>query len=304
MGYRVGGTAFCALALIESGKKAEPAIERAAKFVVEGLKDPLMGDTLDPAYDVRGWGHTYALLFLLRVEKAKQAPKGSREAIEFCITALEKMELPESGGWNYAAAGAKKPSPPSTFMTAPTILALWQAQAQGYKVSEPVLKRALASLEKARLDSGAFQYSSTGRKTGKGGEAVQASGGRAPLCEMTLLLAGTGTVDRVKQAVDAFFEHWEWLEKRRQQQGTHVEPYMIAPYYFFFAHAYAAMAIELLADDDRPERRKKLAALLFKVRDADGSWNDRVFPRSKNFGTACALLAFLAPKLPRPAGPK
>jgi len=76
---------------------------------------------------------------------------------------------------------------------------------------------------------------------------------------------------------------------------------MIAPYYFFYAHRYAAQAIELLAAEDRPGYRQKLYALLWKVREEDGGWNDRVFPRSETFGTAMSMLALLSPKLPAPA---
>jgi len=38
------------------------------------------------------------------------------------------------------------------------------------------------------------------------------------------------------------------------------------------------------------------------VREEDGGWNDRVFPRSESFGTAMSMLALLAPRMPAPAG--
>jgi hypothetical protein len=304
VGYRIGGTSICATALLRApgdDKARREAIDRAAAFVIETLKDPLMGADFAPAYDVRGWGHASALSFLLALDKLDRAPKGSKAAIDFCVSAIEKLEMPENGGWSYASAGSRKPAPPSTFMTAVTLQALWQAKAQGYKVDAEVLSRAVAALERARLESGAFQYSGTGRKTGKGFEAVEGSIARSPLCETTLLLAGKSDAERVRKAVDAFFEHWEWLEKRRRQNGTHMGPYAIAPYYFYFGHMYAGQAIEFLPEAGRPEYRKKLAETLFKTRDVDGSWNDRVFSRSKNYGTACALLALLAPKTPLPA---
>jgi len=37
------------------------------------------------------------------------------------------------------------------------------------------------------------------------------------------------------------------------------------------------------------------------VREEDGGWNDRVFARSANFGTAMSMLALLSPELPAPA---
>jgi hypothetical protein len=103
-------------------------------------------------------------------------------------------------------------------------------------------------------------------------------------------------------AVDAFFTDWRWLEQRRRQNGTHIPPYYIAPYYFFYAHRFVAQAIELLPEDKRPEYRKKLYELLWHVREEDGGWNDRVFPRSENFGTAMTMFALLEPHARRPAG--
>ena len=83
------------------------------------------------------------------------------------------------------------------------------------------------------------------------------------------------------------------LEKRRKKTGTHVAPYGVAPYYFFYAFTHAAMAIELLPESGRAADRARVREILFKVRDADGTWNDRVFARSAAFGTAMSVLALL-----------
>jgi hypothetical protein len=97
----------------------------------------------------------------------------------------------------------------------------------------------------------------------------------------------------VRFAVEKFFEFWPELEKRRKKTGTHVAPYGVAPYYFFYAFTHAAAAIELLPEAERAANRTKFRELLFKVRDADGTWNDRVFPRSASFGTAMSVLALV-----------
>ena len=139
------------------------------------------------------------------------------------------------------------------------------------------------------------------KKTGEGFEDIRGSIGRSPVCEATLLLGGRGSEVHVRAALDQFFEHWQWLEARRKQEGTHAKPYMIAPYYFFYAHRYAAQAIEMQPEADRPGLRQKLYALLWKVREEDGGWNDRVVPRSECFGTAMTILALKSPELPAPA---
>src|SRR5262249_46626117 len=125
--------------------------------------------------------------------------------------------------------------------------------------------------------------------------------GRMLVGETTLLLAGRSDVSRVRGALDAFIAHWDRLEERRAQSGTHKPPFQVAPYYFYFAHLAAAQAVEQLPEYERPEYRKKFLELLFRTRDNEGRWNDRVFPRSANYGTACAIMAMMAPKVAAPA---
>ena len=188
-------------------------------------------------------------------------------------------------------------------MTAPALLALYRARAAGEPLSGGVVRRAISALERGRLGTGAFQYvTNPAGVTGMGFESVPGAAARMPLCEMALYLAGRGSVDRIRGALDAFFENWKHLEARRQKQGTHAPPYMIAPYYFFFAHLYAAEAVELLPAEERPKYRQRLWGLLLEVREADGSWNDRVFERSQSFGTSMAVLAITAPGRSRPPG--
>ena len=312
IGYRVGGTSIACVALIEAsdGKPradVRAAIERGLAFVLAMLDEPLMDSGFLNGYDVRGWGHAYALSFLLRLREAKLVPESAQKtvahAIPYLVEMLAKTAIEDPGGWNYARGNDPAQAAPSTFMTAPTLQILFEAAKAGEKVDATVVLKALATLEGARLDSGAFQYGTNPvHKTGKGFEDVPGSIGRSPICETTLYLAGRGSVERIRAALDAFFEHWQWLEVRRKQNATHIPPYMIAPYYYFYAHRQAAQAIELLAPEDRPGYRQKLYRLLWKVREEDGGWNDRVFPRSENFGTAMTLLALKSPTLRPPAG--
>ena len=102
-----------------------------------------------------------------------------------------------------------------------------------------VVERALEGLAKARTEEGALPYT-----TGGGRAEWPGAIGRSAITEVVLTLAGRSDVARIRKSLDMFLEHWEWLEKRRKQTGTHVPPYGIAPYYFFYAHGYAALAIE------------------------------------------------------------
>jgi hypothetical protein len=100
-------------------------------------------------------------------------------------------------------------------------------------------------------------------------------------------------MEQLRKAIEAFHTHWEELEKRRQKTGTHVAPYNVAPYYFYYGHRYLAQAIQMLPEKERAAEREKLMKLVLKVRDLDGTWNDRVFQRSRNYGTAMVTLILL-----------
>lgn len=308
IGYRVGGTAIGGLALLaatesDAPEPAQDALERALDFVLEALREPRMASGFAGSYDVRGWGHAYALGFLLEFARVERVPSDKRERVaeetRALIRTLQETEIEGRGGWNYARGERARPS---TFMTASTLLALFEARRQGFVVDDAVVERALDALASARLESGAFQYSANPeRVTGEGFEDVRGSTGRSPVCELVLHLAGRGSPERIRSALAQFFEHWEWLEKRRKQTGTHVPPYMIAPYYFFYAHRYAAQAIEQLPEAERAPLRARLHELVWKVREEDGGWNDRVFPRSVCFGTSMVVLALAEPKRAAPA---
>ena len=310
IGYRIGGTAICAMALIQApgypdDHTRQESVLRAVKFIIEGAKHPLMTPDYDGGYDVRGWGYTYGLSCLLRMKALDSVPQGLGDQVEatikFFIDAIAKSEINQVGGWNYARGpGRAAISPPSTFMTAPTLQSLFEARHAGYTVDEAVVTRALDALEKARTPAGAFRYA------GVDGDAhpdpVPGAVGRMLVSETTLYLAGRSSIANIRSAVDAFIVHWQWLDKRRAQSGTHKPPYQIAPYYFYYAHYYAAQAVELLPEHERAEYRRRINELLLSVRLPDGTWNDRVFQRTANYGTAMSVMALMMPQLSRPAG--
>jgi len=295
-GYRVGGTAIAADALMrlpgfdEDGPRRE-AVERATAFIVGAVDHPDMAHAFTGTYDVRGWGYTYGLRHLLHVRRmrgdAALGEAGDR-AVRFYLKGIAATAIPESGGWNYARrAGFDAPGAVSPFMTSCTLQALFEAQSQGFDVDASMVDLALDALERARTVTGGYVYA--GRAGGRRNEPVPGAVGRMVSAEVALTMAGRSSPQRLRGAVDAFFAHWERLEERRARTGTHVAPFGVAPYYFFYAHYYAAQAIALLPPIERPEYRRKLHDRLMQVRDEDGSWNDRVFRRSAAYGTAMAI---------------
>ena len=310
-GYRVGGTAIVMRSLIEvpglkkDKERAESVLRGLSFLLEESLRGPRMGVGFRGGYDVRDWGHIESLETLLRMKELNLIPgklkKPCHKLIGDLVETLIENEIPE-GGWNYSRRRrASSPSPASPFMTAPAAMALMRARDHGLKFDTAVIDRALDTLEAARLETGAFQYSTNpDRVTGEGFEAVEGACARMAVCETALWLAGRADTARVRASVEAFLEHWEWLEKRRSQTGTHIPPYFIAPYYFFYGHTHASRALLALPEAQREPLRKQILARLWQVRGEDGSWNDRVFPRSSSYGTAMTILAFRAPQSPLP----
>ncbi len=294
-GYRVGGTSIVASALFEAGAfESEPArasIERAIDFVLESLEeDPALKAGPKKDYDVRGWGHTYSLEMLLRALKEPDLSEARQAQIHASVpTLIRTFSVNENpgGGWNYANNRDHSP-----FQTGATLLALFGAQAQGFDVDDELILRALDALESGRAeDTGAFGYSGT-RK-----EPMHASAARAAVAELALERAGRSSPEALSRAVAGFFDGWIELEKRKSQQGTHEGPFGIAPYYFFFGHLYAGVAIEHLPEAAREPFRAELLSVLQRTQEDTGGWNDRIFPRTESVTTAMVVLALLAPGL-------
>lgn len=311
-GYRVGGTSIAGMALLTAPGFADDAarkdaISRAIDFVAKSKDEPLLSPVYGGNYDVRGWAHCYGLRFLLAAKKASAVGDAQKPAVDaaiaFYLDALKKTEIPKVGGWQYARGpGLENPCPTSPFMTAPCLMALLEAKESGLEVSDELIARTVKALEITRGESGYVAYNAS-RQTRDDTGQIPGAIGRMCAVEAALARAGKGDAKRLRFAVDKFFEFWPELEKRRKKTGTHVAPYGVAPYYFFYAFTHAAQAIEFLPEADRPELRAKFRELLFKVRDEDGTWNDRVFPRSASFGTAMSVLALAEAGVPRAAAP-
>ena len=303
--YQVGGTSLVCMALLygadEGDAKAQAAFRAGLKFVLSRLGHPQMKPVIALKYDMRVLGQAYALLMLCHVQ-AKGA--GGSEAalidewIPRLVKALADEQMPD-GGWNYQGRPVH-----ASFVTSSVVQALLWAKGRGHAAPPRVFGRARGALRASRIPDGAFCYFGTHRpgKPRPPQDHLPGSAARSAICETMLYLLEAGSAERVRASIEAFHTHWDELEKRRKKSGTHEGPYLIAPYYFYYGHRYAAQAIELLPEPEREPRRKRLFELLLRTRDPDGTWNDREFPRSRKYGTAMVALALLSPTIgPPPA---
>ena len=298
-GYRVGGTVIVCEALLEApgfNEKRKDAIRRAVRFMLTMIdQDQGMAPRRQTSYDVRGWGQAYALKFFLRSLEVEdllttRTQRQVKRAIPHLISCLEVGQV-NGGGWNYAGRGV------SPFMTGSTLIALFHAREAGYKVPQQMIEDALGALERARGESLAYAYSGRLRNEE---EPMGGASARSAIAELCLYRAGRSDQKRLQTAIDGFFEekNWQELLKRKSRQGTHKPPYGVAPYYFFFGHTYAALAVEQLPEQLRAEYRTRMQELLWRTIESNGSWNDRIFPRTQSYSTAMSVLALIAPSLP------
>jgi hypothetical protein len=303
IGYRVGGTAIVVQALVlapgySDDRVRQEAVERALTFICESRNHPLMSiDDYTGGYDVRAWGYIEATACLSRLIRLNRIPESlgqsANDALGWYVTGIHRMEIPVVGGWNYARGPREQQSAPSPFMTARALQALFEAASAGQPVERAVVERGLAVLEKARTSAGSVVYSGSAGPRSRPSDATPGATGRMTSTEATLALAGRNTPRDCRAAVDAFLTHWPWLEQRRAKPGTHAGPYAVAPYYFMFAHYHAAQVVELLPESEREEYRRRVREVILHSRADDGTWNDRVFPRSAAYGTAMAILALM-----------
>lgn len=301
VGYRVGGTAICCQALMYATPAdrqiTSQAVADGVNLILRELDHPLMAPSQADRYDVRVWGHIYALDLFCRIQQSDQFPDLKNQTAPWIhkLTQVLLEEELKSGGWNYANRRAH-----AGFVTAPAVQALLWARQCGETIPDSVWKRSAEAILRSRNDDAAFAYS--GNENSDRPTKLPGSIARSANCEATLSLLGLERNNAIATALNAFHVHWDELEKRRKKSGTHKPPYGVAPYYFYYGHRYAAFAIQQLPKELRPAEFERLFQVILRTRDPDGTWNDRVFARSRAYGTAMTVLALLENEVPQPAG--
>ena len=289
VGYRIGGTAIVCDALLtlpDPDEACTAAIEKGIRLILEELQDRRMESSTEDTYDVRVWGHIYALKLFAELKVQQRFAELHSDTDPWIARLTEILQEEEigGGGWNYANQRRH-----AAFVTAPAVQSLLLAKESGQEVDADLLQRAADALIDTRSENGAYAYS--GKANSRRNAQLPGSIARSAVCEATLLMLGKGDTEHLQLAIDAFHEHWQELEKRRKKTGTHEPPYGVAPYYFYYGHRYLAQGISLLPEETMDEEFQKFVEVLLRTKDDDDTWNDRVFDRSKAFGTAMALLA-------------
>lgn len=298
--FRTAVTALCVTALleVESGRPAvQQAVDRGEAWLCQHLPQLRRADAV-ALYNV--WGHGYAVQALAALCRRHAAdPARQEQLLALLRTQYDYLERYESvdGGWGYYdfRAGTRKPATDSTsFMSAAVLVAFHKAREVGAEPPAPLVQRAVDSILRQQKPDFSYLYGEYLKyQPMRGINRPAGSLGRSQACNLALRLWGDARItDQVlKDWLDRLFARNGWLSIGRKRPIPHEAWFQVAGYFYYFGHYYAALCIEQLPADQRPEFQAHLATILLGLQEADGSWWDYpLYNYHQQYGTAFALM--------------
>ncbi|MDO4574427.1 MAG: hypothetical protein Q4D98_04355 [Planctomycetia bacterium] len=317
--YKAGTTALCLESLLrmekglstfpenagaERREKLSEAIDRAEGWLLENLPK-LRRSSPDVLYNV--WGHAYGLTTLrwmytrnVPVAKRSERLEKIRKAAQKQIEMLDKCEY-LSGGWgyyNFNMAARKSPDVSNSFVTATVLVGLADAKAMGVEVPERLVKNGLTSLLRQRRPDGTYLYSENFLTHASLISNSPGSLGRSQAGSLALLCWERGDV-----ATQAVVREWlkrlvvqnGWLDVGRKRPKPHESYFLVAGYFYYYAHYYAAQLLERVDDPSlRADLANHLVSLNLPLQEKNGSWWDYpLYDYHPFYGTAMAVVSLL-----------
>ncbi len=304
--FRSAVTSLCVSALIEvSGPRnrlpnrdaVQYAIERGEEFLFHELPrvrrdEPML------IYNI--WAHAYGIQALVRMhrrlpDKARQAR--IEELIRGQYDRLIRYESAE-GGWGYYdfGAGTQRPNSYScSFLNATVLVAFHEGSQIKVTPPEKLVKRGVEGIIQQRNPDFSYLYGLYLRyhpmmEINRPGGSL----GRSQACNVALRLWGD------RKVTDAIIMEWldrlivrnGWLDMGRKRPIPHESHFMVAGYFYYYGHYYAALCIDQLPSAGRPFYQDHLAWILLGHQEQDGSWWDYpLYNYHQQYGTAFTLLA-------------
>jgi hypothetical protein len=252
------------------------------------------------------WAALYGFVALVEASAdGRLADRALRAAIDARGRAFyEVLERGQSlrGGWAYyddEQPTTAVPTWDTSFCTALVIPALLDAP-ERWHVDGTRVRRAVDYVRRCALPEGAFAYDLTTLPDVYGGvgiNRIQGSLARTQVCLWALTRAGDRTVtqDRLREGLEAFFEHHGYLEIAHMRPEPHEAWFENSGYFYFFGHHYAALTIELLPQIERSAYHARLRPHLLRYQDEAGWVSDfNLMDSTRVAGTAFLALALSA----------
>lgn len=302
-------TALCLMGLLELEPTEEinAALQRGYEYLIDAPDTPRATERV--LYNT--WAHTYLVQALTRAMKderfADLKPRLRRRAEHELKRLLDHQSL--DGGWGYYEF-RERMVPPSgqystSFLTGAALVALREAfsaglnprkldvEGEGEGLRDHNVTIALDYLERMRSPNGAYAYS-TGHEYSPMWDpnVPRGSLGRTQAGDNGLFTWNrTITQEELRKQLDNFFKDHLFLEIGRQRQYPHEAWYAVAPYYYYFGHYYAARNVLALPAEIRAEYAEKLADIIARTQDGDGSfWDYPLYGYHKAYGTGYGVI--------------
>lgn len=301
--FRAGVTGLCVAALVESGRQGEAvdqALARAEQWFVDELPR-LRRATPDAIYNV--WGHAYSIQALVRLlSRPGGTPERQGQLRALIATQIDFLRRYEvvSGGWAYYDfnVGTQRPAGDSApFVTATVLVALYEAQQQGFEIPSDLIERAVKSIHRQRKPDFSYLYGENflfypmrpiNRPAG--------SLGRSQACNFATRIWGDAAVtdDVLEDWLRRLVERNGWLDMGRKRPIPHESWFAVAGYFFYYGHYYAARCLELLPPEKREKYARPIADIIVRLQEKDGSWWDFPFyDYHQQYGTAFAIMTLV-----------
>lgn len=301
--FRAATSGLALSGLIDSADprpEVAAAIEKAAAWTAENLPKLRRADQTTT---YNSWGHAYGLRALTRLyQRETNAGKKS----EWSRLAQQQIDLANryedvNGGWGYLdvfdGMTTKKPSGiPTSFTTASVLLAMAEArETMGVKLDEKITRRSIASINYQRTPDFSYTYSFNHRMHPRIGiNRPAGSLARSQSCNACLRVFGEEVVtDEVLTTwTDRFLTREGFLSNGRKRPIPHEAPFQIAGYFYYYGVYYFTESVRLLPEEAHATYAKRLAAILIRHQEKDGSWWDYpLYDYHQPYGTGYALMA-------------
>jgi hypothetical protein len=303
--FRAAVTSLCLSALIDSGDERPEiakAIERGWIWLARHLPEVRRADQV-AIYNV--WAHAYSIAALVDLHRYfadnRDLQLRAINLIEQQVQMLDRYEG-INGGWGYYDFGAHTQRPnaePTSFTTATALIAMHEAVSLGVEIPPRMRQRAVTSLERQMKPDFSYYYSDNGPVSNRPMWEINRPGGslgRSQACNLALKVWGNEDItDQVLRVwLDRLFARNLWLDIGRKRPIPHESHFLVAGYFFYYGHYYAAQCIEQLPVAERAEHQAQLAAVLLALQERDGSWWDFPFyDYHQAYGTAMAVMSLV-----------
>jgi len=306
--FHTGATALALAGMIEAGCErpdVAKSIDRAEAWLFENL--PLLRRaTPDAMYNT--WGHAYSIQALVRMLRRKpddaERCARIRKLIEEQVEKLTRYEC-VGGGWAYYDFNAhtQKPSGDSPcFVTATVLIAFDEARRAGIAIPQRLIDRAKVSILRQRKPDFTYLYSENHwpypmMDISRPGGSL----GRSQACNIALRRWGDKAVtDEVLVTwLERLFARNGWLSIGRKRPVPHESWFLVAGYFYYYGHYYAALCIEDLPPERRARYQDYLAHTLIALQEKDGSWWDYpLYDYHQQYGTGFALMTLVRCRRP------